>query len=99
SSVNYLVPATYRPHKERLTKLFGFILKSNRQPLVWGGYFFLSRNTTIATIKVSIAMIDKLNCATKLNASNIVILPPPLKRKMANRPLCFCSCCAYFNIE
>lgn len=32
---------------------------------------------TIATIKVSVAIIVKPNCATKLNASNVVIQSPP----------------------
>lgn len=50
-------------------------------------------------ISVSIAISDKLNCATKLNASNVVMLPPPLHEGMANRPLCFCSCYVYNNIE
>ncbi|HLS08349.1 hypothetical protein, partial [Lentibacillus sp.] len=52
----------------------------------WGGYFFLFTKMTTVTIKLSTATTDRLNCATRLSASKVVILPPPFYKEDGQPP-------------
>lgn len=52
----------------------------------------------MVTVNVSIPMNTKLNCAIRLNASYVVILPPPSIGEVVNRPPCLCSCYRDCNI-